>query len=232
MTERRIITVYATAPHRLVDYELALTAAGSDALFGDTKEGGFISLRVASSMDASAAGRLENARGGVGESEVWGKRAEWCDYSGPVEGKMAGVAFLESPTSFGHPTYWHARDYGLMSANPSASQSSWARATTATTPCPPATPSPSATASTSTTATPAPVVSPLFTAPTPPRPTSSPTESCRETQSGGLRRSCEGRNPGGGTGQGSPPRRDEEQLLEAVRRVCTVPDTRAVPTQA
>ena len=50
--------------------------------------------------------------------EVWGKRAEWCDYSGPVEGKTAGVAFLENPASFGHPTYWHARDYGLMSANP------------------------------------------------------------------------------------------------------------------
>ena len=118
LAERRTITVYATAPHRLVDYELALTAPGSDALFGDTKEGGFISLRVASSMDASAEGRLENARGGVGESEVWGKRAEWCDYSGPAEGKTTGVAFLESPESFGHPTYWHARDYGLMSANP------------------------------------------------------------------------------------------------------------------
>ena len=118
LAERRTVTVYATAPHRLFDYELAMTATGSDVQFGDTKEGGFISLRVASSMDASAEGRLENSRGGVGESEVWGKRAEWCDYSGPVEGKTAGVAFLESPSSFGHPTYWHARDYGLMSANP------------------------------------------------------------------------------------------------------------------
>ncbi len=118
LTERRTITVYATAPDRLVDYDLALTAAGSDALFGDTKEGGFISLRVATSMDVTAHGRLENSRGGVGEGEVWGKRAEWCDYSGPVEGRTAGVAFLESPSSFGHPTYWHARDYGLMSANP------------------------------------------------------------------------------------------------------------------
>ena len=118
LTERRTVTVYATAPYRLFDYQLALTATGSDVLFGDTKEGGFISLRVASSMDAKADGRLENSRGGVGETDVWGKRAEWCDYSGPVEGKTAGVAFLESPESFGHPTYWHARDYGLMSANP------------------------------------------------------------------------------------------------------------------
>ena len=118
LAERRAVTVYATGPHRLFDYELALTATGSEALFGDTKEGGFISLRVASSMDAKADGRLENSRGGVGESEVWGKRAEWCDYSGPVDGRTVGVAVLEDPSSFGHPTYWHARDYGLMSANP------------------------------------------------------------------------------------------------------------------
>ena len=118
LAERRTVTVYATGPSRLFDYELALTAAGSDVLFGDTKEGGFISVRVASSMDAKEDGRLENSRGGVGESDVWGKRAEWCDYSGPVDGQTVGVAFLESPSSFGHPTYWHARDYGLMSANP------------------------------------------------------------------------------------------------------------------
>ena len=118
LAERRTVTVYATAPHRLFDYELALTATGSDVLFGDTKEGGFISLRVATSMDVSANGRLENSRGGVGETDVWGKRAEWCDYSGPVDGRTVGVAFLEDPSSFGHPTYWHSRDYGLMSANP------------------------------------------------------------------------------------------------------------------
>ena len=118
LAERRTVTVYSMGPNRLFDYELLLTAEGSDVLFGDTKEGGFISLRVASSMDAKADGRLENSRGGVGETGVWGKRAEWCDYSGPIDGKTLGVAFLENPVSFGHPTYWHARDYGLMSANP------------------------------------------------------------------------------------------------------------------
>ena len=53
-------------------YELALTATGSDALFGDTKDGGFSSLRVATSMDAKTEGRLENSRGGVGETERYG----------------------------------------------------------------------------------------------------------------------------------------------------------------
>ena len=118
LSERREITIYANKNGRLFDIVLTLMAKDSDVLFGDTKEGGFISVRVASSMDVTRGGRLENSREGIGEPEGWGKRAEWCDYSGPLGGKIAGIAVLEHPSSFKHPTYWHARDYGLMSANP------------------------------------------------------------------------------------------------------------------
>ena len=118
LAERRDIKIYDSKYGRFFDVVLTLTAKDSDVLFGDTKEGGFISVRVASSMDVTRGGRLENARGGIGEPEVWGKRAEWCDYSGPLGGRIAGIAVLEHPSSFKHPTYWHARDYGLMSANP------------------------------------------------------------------------------------------------------------------
>jgi hypothetical protein len=31
---------------------------------------------------------------------------------------VIGVALLEHPSNFRHPTWWHARDYGLLSANP------------------------------------------------------------------------------------------------------------------
>ena len=112
--------IYNVAPSRLLDIDLTLTAAEEDVLFGDTKEGGLISLRVASSMDVPRGGRLENSNGGVGEDNVWGKRAAWCDYSGPVNGKTVGVAIFDHPESFRHPTYWHARDYGLMTTNPFA----------------------------------------------------------------------------------------------------------------
>ena len=120
LTERREMRIYNVAPSRLLDIDLTLTAAEEDVLFGDTKEGGLISLRVASSMDVPRGGRLENSNGGVGEDEVWGKRAAWCDYSGPVNGKTVGVAVFDHPESFRHPTYWHARDYGLMTTNPFA----------------------------------------------------------------------------------------------------------------
>ena len=104
----------------LIDIDLTLTAGEEDVLFGDTKEGGLIALRVASSMDVLRGGRMENSLGGVNEGDLWGKRAAWCDYSGPVKGKTVGVAVLEHPQSFRHPAYWHARDYGLLTTNPFA----------------------------------------------------------------------------------------------------------------
>jgi hypothetical protein len=87
--------------------------------FGDTKEGGICSIRVASSMDEKAgAGRIVNSYGGTGEKETWGKRAHWCDYSGPVGGETVGIAIFDNPSNFRYPTYWHVRSYGLMTANP------------------------------------------------------------------------------------------------------------------
>jgi hypothetical protein len=53
--------------------------------FGDTKEAGLISVRVASSMEGKREqGLIENAFGGRREPETWGKPSPWCHYSGPV----------------------------------------------------------------------------------------------------------------------------------------------------
>jgi hypothetical protein len=118
LSETRDMRFYNVGPSRLVDVDLTLTALEEDVLFGDTKEGGILCLRVASSMDVLRGGRLVSSSGGVNEAEVWGKRAHWCDYSGPVNTRWVGVACFEHPKSFRHPTYWHARDYGLLTANP------------------------------------------------------------------------------------------------------------------
>ena len=118
LDEKREITFYAMSPMKLFDIKLTLSAREKDVKFGDTKEGGFISLRVASSMEVTRGGKIENSRGGIGESEVWGKQAEWCDYSGLVGNSTQGITIMEHTSSFLSPTYWHARDYGLLSANP------------------------------------------------------------------------------------------------------------------
>lgn len=102
---------------RLFDYLLDLEAV-EDVHFGDTKEGGFLSVRVATSIDAALGGKIENSYGGIGEGECWGRRANWCDYSGLLDGHWAGIAVMEHPDTFRSPTYWHVRDYGLMGTNP------------------------------------------------------------------------------------------------------------------
>mgnify|MGYP006183026031 CR=1 FL=1 len=42
-------------------------------------------------------GKMVDSEGKVGESEIWGKRAAWVDYSGRLNGKPYGVAI--SPTA-------------------------------------------------------------------------------------------------------------------------------------
>ena len=59
-----------------------------------------------------------NSEGKVGEDEIWGKRANWVDYSGEVDGESLGIAIFDNPANIKHPTYWHARDYGLFAVNP------------------------------------------------------------------------------------------------------------------
>jgi hypothetical protein len=61
---------------------------------------------------------MTNSAGAEGEKEIWGKRADWVNYDGSIGGEDLGVAVFDSPRSFRHPTYWHARGYGLLSANP------------------------------------------------------------------------------------------------------------------
>ena len=55
---------------------------------------------------------------GLRDGAAWGKRAAWCDYHGPVDGKVVGLAIFDHPQNPQHPTWWMAREYGLLTANP------------------------------------------------------------------------------------------------------------------
>jgi hypothetical protein len=108
---------------RVVDFEITLFPRDGDLTLGDTKEGTF-ALRVAESLRVTqpkgrppGTGVLVNSRG-QRNGAVWGQRAEWADYSGTVDGQTVGLAIFDHPANPRHPTWWHARDYGLFAANP------------------------------------------------------------------------------------------------------------------
>jgi hypothetical protein len=62
-------------------------------------------------------GRLLNSDGLDGERQAWGKHADWCDYSGNIDGHPVGVTLMPDPATFDRG-WFHVRDYGLMVANP------------------------------------------------------------------------------------------------------------------
>jgi hypothetical protein len=102
---------------RWIDCEFTVKADhGSDVTMGDTKEGTF-GIRLAQELN-SPPGHMVNSTGAEGEKAIWGKRADWVDYDRTVAGESVGVAVFDSPRSFRHPTWWHARAYGLLAANP------------------------------------------------------------------------------------------------------------------
>ena len=123
LRERRSMSWFLQGEDRVLDLKLLFAPASADVTFGDTKEGGLLSVRMATSMDAGALGRIENAAGrvyeaGKGPETTWGQRAAWVDYSGPVGSERYGVAIMDHPDNPVHPTYWHVRGYGLFTANP------------------------------------------------------------------------------------------------------------------
>ncbi len=116
--DRRTLRFDTDGDARWIDFEIVLKASEGPVTFGDTKEGTF-GVRVAETIrvDAGKGGKIVNSRGRV-DKAAWGKRAAWIDCHGPIDGRTVGIAILNHPSSFRFPTYWHARTYGLLTANP------------------------------------------------------------------------------------------------------------------
>ncbi|MEJ6719430.1 MAG: PmoA family protein [Akkermansiaceae bacterium] len=95
-------------------------SAVTDVTFGDTKEGSF-AIRVSPTLRHEgkvAKGHIANSEGET-DKDAWGKRARWVSYHGPDSGgKPAVITMMDHPSNHNHPTHWHARTYGLLTANP------------------------------------------------------------------------------------------------------------------
>jgi hypothetical protein len=126
LEDQRRITFMASGTARIIDFDIDLHATEGDVEWGDNKDGMF-GLRVPSSMDVKhkevkgEPGRIVNSAGQV-NADAWGKPATWVDFTGKVDGETHGIAILNHPSSFRHPTPWHVREYGLFCANPFALQ--------------------------------------------------------------------------------------------------------------
>ncbi len=124
-TDERTLRIYnRPANERLLDFEITIHAANGELTFGDTKEG-TMAVRLNETMRlkpnkeniGKPTGHIVNSEGGR-DGATWGKRAKWCDYYGPVEGRTVGIAIFDNPANPRYPTWWHVRDYGLFAANP------------------------------------------------------------------------------------------------------------------
>jgi sugar phosphate isomerase/epimerase len=118
-TDTRTYRFHNRPDGQIMDLELTIHASQGDVTFGDTKEGS-MAIRLAPTMRVEgkvAKGHIINSEGHRDKS-AWGKRAAWCDYYGPVDDEIVGVAIFDHPQNPRHPTWWHVRTYGLFAANP------------------------------------------------------------------------------------------------------------------
>ena len=130
--------------NRIIDRITTLTATDIDVLFKDSKEGmmairvnralelpenrdllllneNLMPVDVKAGADSLSKGNYRNSEGIEGAA-VWGKRAKWVNLSSEIKNEPEGIIIMDHPENTNYPTYWHARTYGLFSANPMGSK--------------------------------------------------------------------------------------------------------------
>jgi hypothetical protein len=141
LTERTEYHFIASGTVRIVDRIATLTNPGTEPVnFKDTKEGMF-GIRVARQLELPSneeltltdaqgnpttvkkmsnegvTGNYRSSEGITGE-KVWSTRAKWMNLYGNIGNEKISLVICDHPDNISYPTYWHARGYGLFSANP------------------------------------------------------------------------------------------------------------------
>lgn len=124
-TETSAFRFGAVAEKRWIDATHTFYASHGDIHFEDTKEG-FFAIRTHPDLRLSpdekrgvekVFGQAFNSQGTTGKA-IWGQKAKWVYYWGPVDEQVVGIAIFDHVSNLRHPTTWHAREYGLVTANP------------------------------------------------------------------------------------------------------------------
>ncbi|MEO8764519.1 MAG: PmoA family protein [Ginsengibacter sp.] len=128
-----------TAHQRIIDRVTVLTA-DTTVLFTDAKDG-LYAIRVAHALQIPTdkdeefkddKGNITIVKGGTDRipngnyltseglqgDAAWSTRAKWCEMYGKMGNDSISIAIIDHPQNPNYPTFWHARGYGLFSANP------------------------------------------------------------------------------------------------------------------
>ncbi|MEO8594837.1 MAG: PmoA family protein [Candidatus Solibacter sp.] len=124
LVENRKMTFYPDPQSRIIDFDVTLSPV-VEIRFGDTQDGMF-ALRLAAALEEEQpegiaepkrTGKTVNGQNKSGEKNIWGKRSDWVDYSGKIDGEALGVAVFDHPSNPRYPAYWNVRGNGLLAAN-------------------------------------------------------------------------------------------------------------------
>jgi hypothetical protein len=112
-------------PHGYLILWDARFSSDREFTFGDQEEMG-LGLRIATPLRVGASGReklpagtgtITNSEGRKNEKEIWGTATDWTSFGGSMAGQNVGITIFAHPGNF-RPSWFHARDYGLLVANP------------------------------------------------------------------------------------------------------------------
>jgi hypothetical protein len=110
------ITILAQRDHNLLLWDSTFRPLETDLTFGDQEEMG-LGIRMATPLSVPRGGTITNSDGLKNEARAWGKAADWCAFGGSIDGHPVEVVLMTHPENF-RRSWFHARDYGLLVANP------------------------------------------------------------------------------------------------------------------
>ena len=118
---------FQVCPHGYLILWDSIFSSDAEFTFGDQEEMG-LGMRVATPIRVEKTnkqkdpqivagnGTILDSEGRMNGDEVWGQTASWCDYFGVIDGQLVGITIFCHPDNF-RPSWFHARDYGLLLAN-------------------------------------------------------------------------------------------------------------------
>jgi hypothetical protein len=110
------VSLFTRPAGTLLLWDSSFRAYKEPLVFGDQEEMG-LGVRLATPLTVTRGGQITDSEGRKNEAQVRGQAPAWCDYSGVVDGRRAGVTLMPDPRNF-RASWMHARDYGFLAANP------------------------------------------------------------------------------------------------------------------